>query len=146
MVKLIEKLLGIPEHGDSPRADLMLPNSILYIAVGSFIIGILILISSIFDFNGSMVVAGLLVILFAIGTLMWWKNSTIKIIDTDTFEVSTLTGKVTKYRFDEITGYQKSYNYIEIYLGKKRFNIESTALMTQRLRTLLNKQFGKEVF
>ena len=146
MVKLIEKLLGIPEHGDSPRADVMLPNSILYIGLGILVVGFGILVSLIFDFNASLLGAALLVVVFGIYTIIWWRNTTITIIDTNTFKVSSLTGKVRTFRFDEITNYHKIYNNVEIYVGKEKFSIESTALMTQRFRTLLNKQLKKEVF
>ena len=144
--QLIEKVLGIPEHGDSPRADLMLPNQILYIGICILVIGILLLISCIFDFSSSKVLAALLVILFAVMTVIWWRNTTITITSTHTFVVSNIFGKTKEFRFDEISGYQRSYNFVEISVGSEKFKIEDTSLMTQRLRTLLNKALNKEVF
>lgn len=146
MIKLIEKILGIPEHGDSPRADLMLTNSILYIGVIVFIVGIALLISTLADFNSSMLLAALLVMLFGAVSIIWWRNSTITIIDNHSFKVSSMFGKVKTYRFDEITGYEKSYNYFTIFVGKEKFNIDETSLMTQRLKTRFNKALNKEVF
>lgn len=146
MIKLIEKILGIPEHGDSPRADLMLPNAILYIGVFVVIVGFGILISTLFNFNSSMLLASFLVIIFGAISVIWWRNSTITVIDTQTFKVSSMFGKVKTYRFDEITKYEKSYNYFTIFVGNEKFNIDETSLMTQRLKTLFNKALNKEVF
>ncbi len=146
MIKFIEKILGIPEHGDSPRSDLMLPNSILYIGIGIFFVGIALLISNVTNFNSSMLLAALLVMLFGSISIIWWRNSTITIIDTHSFKVSSMFGKVKTYRFDEITGYEKSYNYFTIFVGKEKFNIDETSLMTQRLKSLFNKALNKEVF
>ena len=145
-IRIIEKILGIPEHGDSPRADVLLPNSVLFIGVGIFVVGIGCLIFTLIDFNSSKLIASILTLVVGIFTLIWWKNSTITILTTQTFEYKTMSGKTKTYRFDEITGYQKSYNFTEILIGKDKVRIEDTALMTQRLRTLLNKQFDKQVF
>ena len=146
MIKLIEKVLGIPEHGDSPRSDLMLSNSIVYIGVIVFFVGIAIFVLNLINFNSSMVIASLLVLAFATYTIMWWRNKTITIIDNHSFQVSSTFGKVKTYRFEDISGYEKSYNYFTIFVGKEKFNIDETSLMTQRLKTRFNKALNKEVF
>ena len=138
LVKLVEKLLGIPDHGDEARADMFLPAWILALgivciagAVG-FAVAAIIAISVPFA-----VIAGVWLIL-GIAAVLCWRNQTIVMLNENAFEYSTMFGKKKVYYFSEIKGMRRNSDSTTLFVGEGKVHIESCAIFTERLINRIN--------
>ena len=142
-VFLVEKLLKVKTNGEEPRADMFLPDWLL--AFGFVLICIGLGFTIVF-----FVVLNLILLLVALGAfllgalaIICWKNQTIRVIDDKKFEYTTFLGKKTLYYFDEIKGMRRNSDSMTLFVGDGKLHIESCAVMTERLVSLLNDALAK---
>lgn len=139
---IITKILGMPEPGEKPRADMFLPDWILAfgIALAIFAVGGVIVY---------IIIGEILSLLLAIAcavlspaAVLCWKNQTITILDESRFEYSTFLGTKKVYYFSEIRGIKRNSDSLTLFVGDDKVHIEAAAIMSSRLAEKLNSMLG----
>ena len=138
LVNLIEKLLGMRETGDNPRADMYLPDKLLAFGLTLIGGGIGLSIAYAFVLEIWMIIAGPLATLIGVLAVLCWKNQTIHIISNEKFEYTTFLGNKHEYKFNEIKGIIKNNDSITLFVADKKVHIESMAVLSDRLVDLIN--------
>ena len=64
-------------------------------------------------------------------------------LSDEEFQYSTFLGNKKIYRFDQITALRKNRDSLTLFLGKNKVHIESSAVMSDRLKALIIEQFKK---
>ena len=139
---IITKILGMPEPGEKPRADMFLPDWILAfgIALALFAVGGAV----VYFFVGEVIVL-LLAVACAVlspAAVLCWKNQTITILDESRFEYSTFLGTKKLYYFSDIRGIRKNSDSLTLFVGEDKVHIESAAIMSPRLAEMINSRLG----
>ena len=71
---------------------------------------------------------------------MCWKNQTVRMISDESFVYSTLLGKKTVCRFDDIKGLKKNMYSTVLFAAEKKIYIDSSAIVTDRFAERINKK------
>ena len=140
LVKLGELILGKAFSEDEPRADMYLPIWLLafgmILLIGGGFLGILaIMFFSIGAGIGALVIGGT-----GITAILCWKNQTIRILSSDTFEYSTFFGNKTIYRFSDIKRLRQNRDSMTLFVSDGKVHMESCAIVTERLAKRINEQ------
>ena len=139
LVKAIEKILGLADNGDGPRADMFLPDKLLAFGLvllgGGIACGIFVL----FNFVLWAVVCAVLGIILGIFALLCWKNQTIHIISDDKFIYTTMFGKKRTYSFSDIQWLRKNNDSLTLFVANEKVHIESMAVLSERLIARINE-------
>ena len=138
IVKLIEKILGMTDCGDEPRADMYLPDRLLSMALVFFIIGIALIIYACFGFEVWMAVCAFLGIALGSLALLCWKNQTIHVISDEQFTYTTMFGNTRTYYISDIQGLRKNSDSHTLFVANEKVHIESMAIISDRLSERLN--------
>ncbi|MBQ9747455.1 MAG: hypothetical protein IJV98_01605 [Clostridia bacterium] len=132
LVALVEKLLGIPDHGDQPRADMYLPAWILAFGIVLIVGALGFLIGFAFTLSVALIVISVICGVLGVVAILCWRNQTVRILSDSTFEYSTFLGKKTVYTFSEIKGLRRNSDSCTLFVGEGKVHIESCAIMTSR--------------
>ena len=143
LVKVIEKLLGMTDSGEEPRADMFLPDRLLAMALVFLAGGTACAIFAIFKFAVWAVVCGFLGIVLGIFALLCWKNQAIHIISDEQFTYTTMFGKTFTYSFSDIQGLRRNQDSMTLLVAENKVHIESMAVLSERLVTLINNALSK---
>ena len=139
---LITRLLGVDEEAE--RADMHLSNHALGLA-GAALLAVFILVARyIYTKEWFYLVLGVAFLLCCIGILLCYRNQRIYVLSDEEFQYSTFFGNKKIYRFDEITALRKNRDSLTLFLGKSKVHIESSAVMSDKLRALIIEQFKKQ--
>lgn len=138
---LITRLLGVDEEAE--RADMHLSNHSLGLAGASFIYVFVLVAIYINTKEWFYLVLGGVFLLCFIGILLCYKNQRIYVLSDEEFQYSTFLGNKKIYRFDQITALRKNRDSLTLFLGKNKVHIESSAVMSDRLKALIIEQFKK---
>jgi hypothetical protein len=133
LVKVIEKLLGMTDSGDAPRADMYLPDRLLAMAIVFIAGGIACGLFAIFKFATWAVVCAPVGILLGIFALLCWRNQTIHIISDTQFTYTTMFGKTRTYSFSDIQGLRRNQDSLTLFVANEKVHIESMAILSERL-------------
>ena len=126
---------------DKPRADMFLPAWMLTMGLLCVMFGVILgTVLLVLQISVFMVVLAVALILLGITALMCWKNQTIRMLPNDAFEYSTFLGNKTVYRFSDIKGIKKNSDSTTLFLANGKVQIESIAIVTDRLADRINKQ------
>ena len=98
LVKIVEKLLGMTDSGDEPRADMFLPERLLAMSI-VFLAGGIVSIALAIINSVTWVLGGVICFAFGIAALLCWKNQSIRIISDEQFTYTTMFGKTRTYSF-----------------------------------------------
>ena len=126
---------------DRPRADMYLPAWMFVLGAFFVMFGVILgTVLSILQISVLLVVLAILVVVWGMAMLMWWKNQTIRILSEETFEYCTFLGKKTLYRFDAIRGIKKGSDSTTVFVGEGKVHIESVAIVSECLAERINAQ------
>ena len=139
LVKIIEKLLGMTNSGDEPRADMFLPDRLLAMALVFLAGGIACALIAVFKFAVWAVVFAVLGIVFGVCAFLCWKNQSIRIISNEQFTYTTMFGNTYTYSFSEIQGLRRNQDSLTLFVANKKVHIESMAIISDRLIKCINK-------
>ena len=144
VVKFIEKLLGMADTGDSPRADMYLPDRLLAMALVFLGGGTACGIYAIIQFTLWAVVCAAVGIVFGVLALLCWKNQTIHMLSNAQFAYTTMFGNTYTYAFSDIQGLRKNQDSTTLLVAGKKVHIESMAVMSERLANRINQALALE--
>ena len=139
LVKLIEKLLGMADRGDGPRADMYLPDKLLAMALVFLAGGTACAIYAVVKFAIWAVVCAVLGIVLGIFAVLCWKNQTIHIISDTQFTYTTMFGNTRTYSFSDIQGLRKNQDSMTLLVAYEKIHIESMAVLSERLVSRINQ-------
>ena len=132
LVKVIEKLLGMTDSGDEPRADMFLPDRLLAMSIVFLAGGIVSIVLAIT--NSITWVLGIIICFaFGIAALLCWKNQSIHIISNEQFTYTTMFGKTRTYSFSDIQGLRRNQDSLTLFVAGEKVHIESMAVLSKRL-------------
>lgn len=143
LVKLVEKLLGVASNGDTPRADMYLPERALAMAIVFLVGGTACAVYAVLSFATWAIVCAVIGIGFGIVLLMSWKNQTIRIISDTHFIYTTILGNQRTYAFSDIRGLRKNKDSMTLFVGNGKVHMESMAVLSPRLVSLINEALQK---
>ncbi len=138
LVKIIEKLFGITDRGDKPRADMFLPDRLLAMALVFLACGISCAIYAIFNFAVWAIVCAVFGIVLGIFALLCWKNQTIHIVSNEQFSYTTMFGRTYTYNFSDIQRLRKNHDSMTLFVADKKVHIESMAIISNQLVNRIN--------
>jgi len=139
LVKNIEKLFGICDKGDEPRADMFLPDRLLAMSVVFLAGGIVCAVYAVFSFAIWAVVCAVLGIVLGVFAVLCWKNQSIRIISNEQFTYTTMFGNTYTYSFSDIQGIRRNQDSMTLFVADKKVHIESMAVISDRLIERINK-------
>ena len=143
LVKIVEKILKIT-GGEDERGDMYLPERLLAMAL-VFLAG-----GTAFGLYGVMkglvwaAVAGILGLGMGIAALLCWKNQSIHVLSDEMFTYTTMFGKTKTYHFRDIQGLRKNQDSLTLFVAGEKVHIESMAILSERLVTLINRELEKK--
>jgi len=142
LVKIVEKLLGMTDSGEEPRADMLLPDRLLAMTLVFLAGGIVCIILA---FTNSVIWLLGVVICFAFGiaALLCWKNQSIHVISDEQFTYTTMFGKTRTYSFSDIQGLRRNQDSMTLFVANEKVHIESMAILSERLVALINNALEK---
>ena len=139
LVKIIEKLFGMADHGDEPRADMFLPDRLLAMALVFLAGGVVCAIIAVFKFAIWAIVCAVLGIVLGVFAVLCWKNQSIHIISNDQFTYTTMFGNTYTYSFSDIQGLRRNQDSMTLFVASKKVHIEAMAIISDRLIERINK-------
>ena len=142
LVKIIEKLLGMPDNGDEPRADMFLPDRLLAMAIVFLAGGIACAVFAIINFAIWAVVCAALGIVLGALAILCWKNQSIRMISNEQFTYTTMFGNTHTYSFSDIQGLRRNQDSMTLFVADKKVHIESMAIISDRLIERINKSLS----
>ena len=132
LVKIVEKLLGMTDSGDEPRADLFLPDRLLAMS-SVFLAGGIVSIALAIINSVTWVLGVVICFAFGIAALLCWKNPSIRIVSDEQFTYTTLFGKTRTYSFSDIQGLRRNQDSLTLFVATEKVHIESMAILSERL-------------
>ena len=143
LVKIIEKIFGMANHGDDPRADMYLPERLLAMSLVFLAGGIACGVYAAISLATWAIVCAPLGILLGVMALLCWKNQTIHVISDTQFTYTTMFGNTATYAFADIQGLRKNQDSMTLFVAGKKVHIESMAVLSERLVDHINAALEK---
>ena len=126
---------------DEPRADMFLPAWLFVMGLLLCIFGTIVgIVFAVLQISTLMIALAAVMVLLGVAVFLYWKNQTIRMLPNDAFEYSTFLGKKTIYRFGDIKGLKKNTDSMTLFVADGKVDIESIAIVTDRLSDRINKQ------
>lgn len=144
LVKIVEKLLGMTNSGDAPRADMYLPERLLAMVLVALAGGTACGIYAIFSHAVWAIVCAVLGIVLGVLALLCWKNQSIHVISDEQFTYTTMFGNSHTYSFADIQGLRKNQDSMTLFVAGKKVHIESMAVLSERLVNHINEALQKQ--
>ncbi len=139
VVKIFEKILGMTDSGEGPRADMYLPERLLAMGLVFLAIGIACGIYFVFALAIWAVVVAILGIGFGVAALLCWRNQAIHVISDSEFTYTTMFGNTKTYNFAEIEGLRQNQDSLTLFVAGEKVHMESMAIISERLADKINK-------
>ncbi len=140
LVKLVEKLLGMADTGDEPRADMYLPDMLLAMALVMLAGGTACGVYCIVQFALWAVVCAAVFLVLGVAAVMCWRNQTIRMISSSQFVYTTFLGNSYTMAFADITGLRQNSDSMTLYVRDKKIHIEAMAIISPRLAEAINSR------
>ena len=144
LVKIIEKILGIPSSGDGPRADMYMPDKLLANALVYLGGGIGCAIFAVIKFKIMAVVLAVVGVVFGIFALLTWKNQSIQVISDEQFTYTTMFGRTRTYSFADIQWLRNNPDSMTLFVANKKIHIDSMAIISPRLLKLIKNSLEQK--
>ena len=138
-VFLAEKFLGVTMKDNKREEDMYLPLWLLAFGMCSVSVGVAMAVMYLFLNELILIFTAPFLIVLGILAVVCWKNQTIVIISNDKFEYTTFLGNKHTYYFKDITDLRQNSDSITMFVGKNKVHIESIAVMSPKLESLINK-------
>ncbi len=139
---VFSRLLGIDEEAE--KADMHLSTKTLGLGLSALLAVFVLIARYITTSEWFYLVLGGGFLLIFIGILLCYKNQRIYIISDEEFVYSTMFGKKKTYRFDQIIALRKNHDSLTLFVGDGKVHIESSAVMSERLKGLIIHEFEKK--
>ena len=139
LVRIIEKLLGMSDSGEGPRADMFLPDRLLAMALVFLAGGTACVLFAIIKLAVWAIVCAALGIVLGVFALLCWKNQSIHIISDEQFTYTTMFGNIRTYSFSDIQGLRRNQDSLTLFVANEKVHIESMAILSERLVEHINK-------
>lgn len=144
IIRAVERMLRMPEHGDEPRADLYLPDWLLLfgaaLLAGGVGCGVLFAVSG----NMALLAGAVGLLLTGLAAVLCWRNQTIRMINSEVFVYTTFLGNRRCYAFSQIHSIRRNADSTTLFVGEGKVHIESCARMTGRLIERLNSALAEK--
>ena len=139
---IFSRMLGIDEEAE--KADMHLSTRALGLALSSFLATFVLVAMYISTKEWFYLVLGAGFLIIFIGILLCYKNQRIYIISDEEFIYSTMFGKKKTYRFEQIIALRKNRDSLTLFVGGDKVHIESSAVLSDRLKKLIIQEFQKK--
>ena len=139
LVKFVEKILGMSDIGDAPRADMYLPERLLAMALVFLAGGTVCAVLAFFTHVTWTIVCAVLGIGLGIVELLCWKNQAIHVLSDEQFTYTTMFGNTYTYSFADIQGLRKNKDSMTLFVAGKKVHMESMAVLSERLVNNINQ-------
>ncbi len=139
---VIARLLGVDE--DAEKADMHLSNRALGLALSAFLAVFVLVARYIITKEWFYLILAAAFLFVFLGILLCYKNQRIYVISDEEFSYTTFLGNKKIYRFDEITALRKNRDSLTLFVGGGKVHIESSAVMSDRLKKLIINSFEKK--
>jgi hypothetical protein len=143
LVKIVEKLLGMADRGEEPRADMYMPDKLLTMALVFLSGGTACAIFAVLSFAIWAVVCAFLGVVLGIFALLCWRNQGIHVISDEQFTYTTMFGNTRTYSFADIQGLRRNQDSLTLFVANEKVHIESMAVISERLAENINKALEK---
>lgn len=142
LVKIVEKLLGMEDSGEEPRADMFIPDRLLAISL-VFLAGGIVSVALAITNSVTWVLGVVICFAFGIAALLCWKNQSIHIISDEQFTYTTMFGNTRTYSFSDIQGLRQNQDSLTLFVANEKVHIESMAILSERLVEHINNALAK---
>ena len=142
LVKIVEKLLGMTDSGDEPRADMFLPDRLLALSI-VFLAGGIVCIALAIINSPAWVLGVVICFAFGIAALLCWKNQSIRIISDEQFTYTTMFGNTRTYSFSDIQGLRQNADSLTLFVAGEKVHIESMAIISECLAERIDNALKK---
>lgn len=126
------------------RADTYLPVAVL--GFGAVLILFGLVTGAVFILGKLpffLIMSAIFFILAGIAMIMCWKNQAVFVLSDEVFEYRSIIGNKKVHRFDEIKGIKKGMGGITLFVGDSKIDIDSNAIISQRLSEKINEQMER---
>lgn len=142
LVKIVEKLLGMADRGEEPRADMFLPDRLLAMSI-VFLAGGIVSIALAIINSVTWVLGVVICFAFGIAAMLCWKNQSIYIISDEQFTYTTMFGKTRTYSFSDIQGLRQNQDSMTLFVANAKVHIESMAILSERFVERIDNALSK---
>lgn len=142
LVKIVEKLLGMADSGEQPRADMFLPDRLLAMSL-IFLAGGIVSVALAITNSVTWVLGIVICLAFGIAALLCWKNQSIHIISDEQFTYTTMFGNTRTYSFSDIQGLRRNQDSLTLFVANEKVHIESMAVLSERLVERIDNALAK---
>ena len=143
LVKIIEKLLGMANSGDEPRADMFMPERLLAMAIVLLVGGIGCAVFAVITLEIVAAVFAVIGLVIGVFALLCWRNQSIHIISDEQFTYTTMFGNTYTYSFSDIQGLRQNQDSMTLFVADKKVHIESMAVLSDRLVERINESLER---
>jgi len=142
LVHALEKLLCAVYPEDKNPADMFLPEKLLSMALVFLAAAAISVAAAVLKGHvlGWYISAGVLLAL-GVSAFLCWRNQKICMLSDDEFTYTTMLGKTTTYRFDEIVALKKNKDSFTLLMKNGKVHIESMAILSDRLVKRIDEEF-----
>ena len=141
IIKSVDKLLRISEK--DKKADMQLPDRVAFFGIAMTFCGVFLIIIAIIAIAPFMLFFSILSLLVATFAFLCYKFQRIHILSDEEFEYSTFLGKKKIYKFEHVRAVRVNADSRTLIFSNGRINIESNAILSERLRLLFNKELAR---
>lgn len=138
IAKFVELVLGVRNTAGEPRADMYLTNRVMSRGLVLIAFGIALAVSFYISMVTWKIFAAVLAEVVGFSAILCWRNQTIKIISNEKFVYTTFLGNRHEYYFADITALKRNRDSMTLFFGKNKVHIESNAVLSERLVSLIN--------
>lgn len=144
LAAIVTMLLKDKNNENGPRADLYLPERILAMALVLIAVGIGFAVAFFVVWNVAFIAIAAVLIILSVFALLCWRNQTIRILDEEHFEYSTMFGNKKVYAFSDIKGLRRNSDSLTLFVGDGKVHIESNAIISDRLTEKIKAALERE--
>jgi len=142
LVHALETLLCAVRGEDEKPADMFLPDRLLSMALIFLAAGAVCLLCAVLKGHAILwYIGAFAALIMGAAAFLCWRNQKICIISEEAFTYTTMFGRTTTYRFDEIVALKKNHDSFTLIMKTGQVHIESMAILSDRLIRRIDEQF-----
>ena len=141
VIDAIDRLFRVSE--EDKKADMQLPPKIAAFGVTTAIAGLFLIIISIITSVWSMLIFAAIAFLVSAFAFLCYKFRRIFVLSDTEFSYTNFFGRMRIYKFEHIRGIKMSSESHTLIMNLGRIRIESPNIISDRLRSLFNKELER---
>lgn len=144
VVFVLDQLLYAVRGEDEQTADMFLPESLLSMAFG-FVAGagLALCAAALRDHVPALYLAAGMSLVMGVLAFLRWRNRKICMLNEEEFAYTTMWGKTTIYRFEDIVALSKKHDTQTLILKTGKVRIEPMAIVSDRLSRRIADEFER---